>query len=62
MVCPHCGYEGRKKSKAGGYIVGKEGEFYRLNKYNIVMERPQNYSLDICFLYGCPSCLKLFMD
>lgn len=61
MKCPHCEYTDEIKGDVDGFMQGDRGDFYvggtleRQNKKHMWIK-------DSIKLYGCPSCMKTFID
>jgi len=66
MKCPHCNYKnGVDLDNKMKMVRGKHGSFYKLSN-QIIMEtmgKPNEcFSPSSYEIYGCPKCMKLFMD
>ena len=62
MECPHCQYKHGWCNESLKVIEGDKGKFFELP---IEMERPTGYlrgSSERKYVYGCPSCSKIFME
>lgn len=62
MKCPHCNYEYGYSVEENSNIEGEHGEFYKIGN-NVKMVKQHDYLGNKTLnLYGCPSCMKVFMD
>ena len=67
MVCPHCNYKHGSEWEDGVSDVvshqGEHGDFYSLlNEITMIRDADSYHAtLEYAFVYGCPSCKKLFM-
>jgi len=59
MKCPHCGYEDGWNHEQSITIEGNQGGFYKNLE---VLFRRNILGRDERKLYGCPNCMKTFID
>jgi hypothetical protein len=64
MTCPHCNYVSGVGWKEK---FGDKGRFYILKTGNHELKGIRipyigNHVADVCKLYGCPNCKKLFLS
>ena len=63
MKCPHCNYEHGWHGGEMKTIKGEKGEFFTLsNNISAVRPDPIEFGNESRKIYGCPECLKLFIE
>lgn len=61
MKCPHCEYEDGINGNVAGFEQGSKGDFYTGG--TLTRQNSEYTSMkDSIKIYGCPSCMKMFID